>query len=335
MARSIRPDWNGALHHVMVRGIEGMEVFSRKSSKLDLMKRLDKLVPEMDICIYAWSIMPNHFHFLLRTGSKPLFRFMHRLLTGFAVSYNKLNDRNGHVFQGRFRSLLVQDDLYLGKLVNYIHRNPIRAGIINGLGDLNNYRWCGHSSIMGVYKYPWFDRINVLSRFGEYPDSQILKYEQIMNAKTDEKLYAVLTHGSFVLGSDGLRSADSITSEKYGTCGVIGDKQFALDVYNRMKNSGFAGLRRRSQSHLMVSRLLHWVEKNWGFTRLMMRGESRSPGLSDARAVVAWVLFHRCGFSQSNCMEFLAMSRNGVKKAIQRGNTIIEESQFIRENKIW
>ena len=110
--------------------------------------------------------MTNHAHLLLRTGSCPIASIMRRLLTGYAVSFNRRHRRHGHLFQNRYKSILCEEDAYLKQLVAYIHLNPLRAGIVGDLPALKAYPFTGHSALMGQEDRPWQDTRNVLALFG-------------------------------------------------------------------------------------------------------------------------------------------------------------------------
>jgi REP element-mobilizing transposase RayT len=117
----------------MIRGIEGRKIFRNNRDRKDFIERLAKLCPEMEISCYAWAFMPNHAHFLFRTGQEPLSKFMRRLLTGYVIGFNRRHKRRGRLFQNRYKSIICQEETYLMELVRYIHLNPIRAGIVFGL----------------------------------------------------------------------------------------------------------------------------------------------------------------------------------------------------------
>ena len=119
MPRQSRIDAPGALHHIIVRGIERRKIF---------------IVEHTGTICYAGALIPNHFHLLLRTGSAPIAHVMRRLLTGHAVSFNRRHRRHDHLFQNRYKSILCQEDTYLLELVRYIHLNPLRAKLV---GDMN------------------------------------------------------------------------------------------------------------------------------------------------------------------------------------------------------
>ncbi|MEW6114667.1 MAG: transposase, partial [Thermodesulfobacteriota bacterium] len=167
MPRKSRIDVAGALHHVMVRGIERGKVFRSDTDRNHFLERLGGILRETKTICYAWSLLPNHFHLLLRTGPVPISTVMRRLLTGYALWYNRRYRRHGHLFQNRFKSVLCQEDSYLLELVRYIHLNPIRVGLVGDLDELGGYGYCGHGVVMGELKRPWQDTGSVLAMFGE------------------------------------------------------------------------------------------------------------------------------------------------------------------------
>ena len=112
------------------------------------MGRLSELIPETKIECFAWAILDNHAHFLLRTGSVPVSVFMSRLLTGYAGWLQQKYRRHGQLFQNRYKSILCQEDPYLKELVRYIHLNPLRAGLVTTLKELDAYPWSGHGVLM-------------------------------------------------------------------------------------------------------------------------------------------------------------------------------------------
>lgn len=167
MPRQARLDAPGTLHHVIVRGIERREIVDDDKDRRDFVDRMGALALETDTAIYAWALLTNHAHILLRSGPLGLSKYMKRLLTGYAVSYNRRHRRHGHLFQNRYKSIVVEEDAYFQELVRYIHLNPLRAGIIDSISKLERYRWCGHSVILGKLKNDWQDKEYVLKWFGK------------------------------------------------------------------------------------------------------------------------------------------------------------------------
>ena len=157
MPRKARIDAPGALHHIICRGIVRRKIFNDDADRDNLLQRLGIILKETSTPCYGWALIPNHFHLLLRTGKVPISTVMRRLLTGYAVSFNRRHRRYGHLFQNRFKSILCQEDLYLKELVGYIHLNPLRAKLVAELKDLSKYPYGGHSAIMGKQKRDFQD----------------------------------------------------------------------------------------------------------------------------------------------------------------------------------
>ena len=144
MPRKARIDAPGAVHHVIVRGIERKKIFRNDTDRDKFLERLGAILSETETPCFAWALIPNHFHLLLRTGGTSVSAVMRRLLTGYAIYFNRRYHRSGHLFQNRYKSILCQEDAYLLELVRYIHLNPLRARQVADYDELENYPFCGH-----------------------------------------------------------------------------------------------------------------------------------------------------------------------------------------------
>ena len=123
MPRQARLDAPGVLHHIMIRGIERRKIFINDRDRKDFLERLSKLLPQSETACYAWVFIPNHGHFLFRTGLAPLVSIMRRLLTGYAVSFNRRHRRHGHSSKGGSSTLLrrIFDYFRIGTPVTLFH----------------------------------------------------------------------------------------------------------------------------------------------------------------------------------------------------------------------
>ena len=166
MPRIARLDTPGLLHHIMIRGIERRRIFNDDKDRENFIERLSILLPETQSQCYAWALMTNHAHLLIRSGPSGISNLMRRLLTGYAVSYNRRHKRHGQLFQNRYKSVICQEDAYLLELVRYIHLNPLRAKLVDNLEQLNDYPYSGHSALMGKRKRQWQEHEYVLGFFG-------------------------------------------------------------------------------------------------------------------------------------------------------------------------
>jgi REP element-mobilizing transposase RayT len=149
MARRTRDDAPGAAHHVMLRGVDRCPIFLDHADREDFLRRLSLLVPALGFHCFAWALMPNHVHLVLRSGQARISQLMARLGTGYARYFNERHGRVGHLFQNRFRSRLAEDDADLMGLVLYVTRNPLEAGLVEDAAELERYVWCGLGSLMG------------------------------------------------------------------------------------------------------------------------------------------------------------------------------------------
>ena len=111
MLRQPRIDAPGVLHHIICRGIERRCIFTDDNDREDFVNRLDTILSETSTLCYAWVLIPNHFHLLLRTGTTPISTVMRRLLTGYAVKFNHRHKRSGHLFQNRYKSIICQEQI--------------------------------------------------------------------------------------------------------------------------------------------------------------------------------------------------------------------------------
>ncbi len=149
MPRVARMDAPGVVHHVMIRGIERRAIFVDDADRNDLADRLSRIAPEGGTTCFAWAFMPNHVHLVVRTGVDSVSRLMARVGTGYARRFNERHQRVGHLFQNRFRSRIVADDGDLISVIRYVHSNPVAAGIVSDLAQLESHPWTGHGGLLG------------------------------------------------------------------------------------------------------------------------------------------------------------------------------------------
>ena len=153
----------------MVRGLERRAIFRDDVDRADFVARLAALAEQGAWTIYAWALLPNHAHLLVRTGTCPLARTMRSFLTGYAGAFNRRHHRVGHLFQNRYTSIVVEAEPYLLELVRYLHLNPLRAKVVRDLRVLDRYPWTGHSALVGKVPRPWQETQAVLAQFGPTP----------------------------------------------------------------------------------------------------------------------------------------------------------------------
>ena len=253
MLRTARLDTPGVLHPIMTRGIKRRKIFSDHKDRENLIQRLSVLLPETRTQCYAWAFLPNHAHFLFRSGPQGIGGLMRRLLTGYAVSYNRRHRRHGQLFQNRYKSVICQEDRYLQELVRYIHLNPLRAKVVRDLKDLNRYSYCGHSALMGKEKREWQDIEYVLGFFGKRAGEARKKYRSYVEKGIPMGRRPELVGGGLIRSLGGwdevkrtrLSGQDRIKSNQR----ILGESDFVIDVLSeaeenfsrkyRLKSRGF------------------------------------------------------------------------------------------------
>jgi REP element-mobilizing transposase RayT len=146
MTRAWRIEYEGALYHVLSRGNDRRPIFLENDDRLLFLETLGEMSERFEIDIFAYVLMDNHYHLLFRTHREDLSESMQWPGATYTRRFNIRHDRSGHLFQGRFKNMLVENDAYLLQLSYYIHRNPLRAGIVKRLAS---HRWSSYP----VYAY--------------------------------------------------------------------------------------------------------------------------------------------------------------------------------------
>ena len=236
MPRQARLDLPGTLHHVIIRGIEKKKIVDDKNDRLNFVTRTGDLAQETGTCIYAWSLMTNHAHILVKSGQQGLSYFMRRFLTGYAITYNLRHRCYGHLFQNRYKSIICEEDIYFQELVRYIHLNPLRAKIVKNMSELDRYPWCGHSVIMGRKKREWQDRKYVLLWFGNNEGDAKKAYCQYVKKGIKEGRREDLVGGGLIRSLGGWSQVLSLrkTKDKVLTDErILGSGEFVERIINK------------------------------------------------------------------------------------------------------
>jgi len=222
----------------MARGIEGRDIFVTRFDRDNFLERLGKILIEGRTQCFAWSLMSNHFHLLLQTGAMPIATLMRKLMTGYAVSFNRRHRRVGHLFQNRYKSILCDKEAYLLELVRYIHLNPLRAGIVKDLDTLDKYKYAGHSAISGKGKWEWQNTNDVLSLFsGTKKDAQN-RYRRFVEEGIDQGKKPELTGGGLLRSAGGwteVRALRKAGVHYKSDERILGDSNFVDTVLKEAK----------------------------------------------------------------------------------------------------
>jgi REP element-mobilizing transposase RayT len=162
MPRPHRTDEPGAVHHVMIRGVDGRAIFSRVSDFEDFLARLAFLALDLGFLVLAWCLIANHAHFVLKTGRTPLAVLMARLDSRHAQRFNRFNARVGHLFQDRYKAVLIENESQLLATVPYVLGNAARHGLTT-LAGLPDYPWSMYGALVGRRRPQEFENLQAVS----------------------------------------------------------------------------------------------------------------------------------------------------------------------------
>ena len=309
MPRLARLDITGLLQHVIVRGIEKRDIFNDDHDRQLFVDRLSSLLPETGVRCYAWALLSNHFHLLLMPTSTPLSYFMRRLLTGYAVSFNRRNKRSGHLFQNRYKSIVCEEETYLLELVRYIHLNPLRAGIVKNLDELDLYPWSGHAVLTDNRQLDSQDVVTILERFGKSIPVARLNYRQFVSE-------GIKTGHRDDLGGGGLkRSQGERPNNEYESFDerVLGGGDF-VDALKQEST-----LRDRMKRVISLPQLLEIVSASLKLDPALVRRPSKSRAPAAARGIICHLAIFELGYTGSEIGKVLHLGPTGVSLASKRG----------------
>ena len=200
MARPLRIEYPGAYYHVINRGNNQEKIFKNDRDREKFLQYLEKASERFSIIFHTYCLMSNHFHLLVETPEPNLSVAMQWIMVSYATYFNRKGGRHGHLFQGRFKAILIDADAYLKDLSRYIHLNPVRAKMVSAPSE---YKWSSYSAFTGKIKAPQFLEINwLLSNFGKSKKKAKRNYKDFVEGvdiKTLENPNRMVTEG-FILG---------------------------------------------------------------------------------------------------------------------------------------
>ena len=330
MPRKARIDAPGALHHIIVRGIERRRIFTDDQDRDNFIERLGDIVTETETFCLAWALIPNHAHILLRSGQTPLATVMRRLLTGYAVSYNRRHRRHGHLFQNRYKSILCQEDTYLLELVRYIHLNPLRAKIVKSLKDSDEYPYSGHSALMGKIQREFQDTNYVLRLFGEKVSAARKAYRAYVDKGIGQGRRPELVGGGLIRSAGGwslvkaMRHAkDHMKSDER----ILGDGEFAQSALDEARERLEERSRLKAQGY-DLDKVAIRVSSELGIEPEQVWSPGKHPLTVKARSLLCYWAVRKLGFSATELSKKLGVSPPPVSISVKRGEKIAKTGQL-------
>ncbi len=330
MPRRARIDAPGAVHHIIMRGIERRKIFRSDPDRLDFIKRLAAIVNETQTQCLAWALIPNHIHLLLRTGRLPIATVMQRLLTGYAVRFNRKYRRHGQLFQNRYKSILCQEDPYLKELVRYIHLNPIRAGLVEDLNSLERFNWCGHGVLAGKRANDWQEIEGVLKHFGKRRASAIRAYREFVSKGAAAGRQPELTGGGLIRSAGGWDNVKKLRKSGIRLKGderILGDTDFVLDMLSRANEDLSKKTRLRTQG-IDFDAVAVRVAQLLGLPIEAVQRRDKSPQSVKARRLICHFAHNELGLSTVAIARRLNIHQSVVSRSARQGRHIAEESNY-------
>jgi REP element-mobilizing transposase RayT len=313
-------DSPGTLHHVIIRGIERGAIFQDDKDRAEFVRRMRELAKASCTTFYAFAMMTNHVHLLLKSGNTGLSTFMRRLLSGYAQYYNRRHQRVGHLFQNRYKSIICEEDAYFSQLIAYIHLNPLRAGIVSSMDDLASYLWCGHSVLVGRQVCDWLDRDYVLQFFGSREGSAKSAYLKYLESEMKFDREQELTGGGLVRSHGGWSNVLSMRKQGLREMGderILGSGEFVQTILDQAEDEQkyqFSGKERLERMRGDIDEMC----RKSGISVEMLRSVSCRRPLPAMRRELAKRFVEEYGVSLAETARQLGVTTNAVCAMLKR-----------------
>jgi len=320
MPRQARLDIPGALHHIMVRGINKSAIFKDDQDKVRFLQRLDENVSKAGASIYAWVLMDTHVHILFKSGELGISAVMRKLLTWYAQYFNRRHKRTGHLFENRYKSILCDEDNYLLALVRYIHLNPVRANIVTTMEQLNDYKWSGHWQIMENAGGSWMDTSYILSQFSGSLWKAKEAYQSFVREGLEMGHVAELTGGGLIRSKGGWSQVLAIRSrgekEEYDER-ILGCGDFVNAVLSDAEARQLRQLKHRAGDNT-IEKIIEEECKRRQISLQELKTGTKRREVSDARAMIAWRSREELGLSSAEIARHLGVNTSCIVRSIDR-----------------
>ncbi len=327
MPRQARLDAPGALHHIMVRGINKTRIFADDQDKTRFLERLGENVTEGKCFVYAWVLMDNHVHLLFKSGKDGISAVMRKLLTWYAQYFNRHHNRTGHLFQNRYKSILCDEENYLLALVRYIHLNPVRAKVVKTIEELDRYPWSGHSTIIGKAKHPWMGIDAVLSQFGGRKRRATAEYRRFLKEAFGSGRNPELTGGGLIRSQGGWSRVLALQrngqQQEYDER-ILGTGGFVHAILREAEERQLRQTRLRRRGKGIADIIREECRKRGVNEQELVRG-SRRRKVSQTRALIALRCKEEIGCSGAEIARHLGVNTTSINRAVERAGGVSPE----------
>ena len=219
MARPLRIEYEDAVYHITSRGNARQDIFPDQADRHRFLNYLAQCIDRYQWRCHAYCLMSNHYHLLIETLLPTLSKGMRHLNGSYTQSYNRRHHRVGHLFQGRFKAILVQKEYYFLELARYIVLNPVRAGIVKSAGE---WLWSSHLAMAGVMTPPeWLTTEMVLGNFSHHHNKAIKGYLRfISEGNTTPSPWDSLTNQVFLGDENFVKNCIARLPDNFSSQGI-------------------------------------------------------------------------------------------------------------------
>ncbi len=323
MPRQARLDVPGALHHIMVRGINKSTIFEDDQDRVQFLNRVGEKITNARATVCAWALMTNHVHILFKSGMEGISAVMRKQLTWYAQYYNRRHRRSGHLFENRYKSILCDEDNYLLALIRYIHLNPLRAGLIKTLEELDRYRWCGHSEVIGKRECPWMDTDYALLQFSDSKRKARHEYRRFVGDGIGMGRQPELTGGGLIRSKGGwsqvVSARRSGRKEEYDER-ILGSGDFVNVILKEAEEKTRLQLKLR-RTGKTLSKIIDQECDRLNISPLEIKGGSRRRTVSALWVRIAKRGLDELGLSLAEIARHVGVSTSGIARAIKQMRT--------------
>jgi len=299
LARPLRVELTGAVYHVIARGNERKAIFRDDEDREIYLERLAECRARFQFRVLAYCLMNNHVHLALERGPVALSRAMLALQSFYAQKFNFRHQRVGHLFQGRYKALIVHDERYLFALLRYIHLNPVRARIVDRPEE---YRWSSDRFYRQGAGQPWLDVDVALGKLAQVRKEALSTYRRLMASRDEQSYEDVPTYG----------------------VAIKGDREFADRTFM------LVGQPRRLPTTWTPESLAESVAQAQGLSLEQLRAPRRSMKESRVRLTAAYLGRRDAGFSIARMAKCFGREESTFNRGVRRLEDLISKDESVR-----
>ena len=256
---------------------------------------------------------------------------MTRLLTGYAVTFNRKYKRHGQLFQNRYKSIICQEDAYLKELVRYIHLNPLRASLVSNITELDSYSYCGHSALTGRIPREWQDTKYVLANFGKTVKKARNAYLDFVRKGTPQGRKQELVGGGLIRSLGGWKEIKNLGLNKQarikGDERILGDSDFVTEVLEQADERYERKYRLKTLGYDIWS-AEQKVIKLFDIEKEGLYSGSRKKSISEARSLFCYWCVRELGESMTHMAKLLGLTQPAVSYCVERGELIAKKEKY-------